>query len=683
MRRSLEISKSLFDKLTAFFGFPGLDLDEKLKRLLAISSACLIAPVLLFFGFSHLFSGDSFPGWFLVISGTLFVISVLSIPKFPKVATVVRVDLAFAGCLFIYLLAVSGPHGQMAMWLYIYPPAIFFMLGIREGFLFSALFLTAALLVLIFQGSLPNVVLLDPEFSLRFFISLFLVAFIAFFYELVRDRYRKEIEKKQSRLEEEKQNLAAAKRAAEEANDKLEARVAHRTAELQVINQRLMEETKERRYSQEILKESEELYRGLVEQPFDGVYVQRKGTIIYINPTGIKLLGAEREDQIIGKSILDFLHPDYHEFVKNRTDVIFREGKPVPLAEEKFIRLDGKEMTAEVAATHLLYDGQPSVQVVIRDITERKIAEDEIRKANQGLERRVRERTAELENANAHLHLEIAERKRVEDELRKARDLAETANRSKSAFLANMSHELRTPLNAILGFSELLLDGNSGELNPTQKEYLGDVLESSRHLLSLINDILDLSKVEAGKMELEVREIFLRALLEGSLVMVGEKALKHGIELLTELDGVPEVVEGDERKLKQVVFNLLSNAVKFTPDGGRVRIRADLVSRANGYWVGKDGRKLFISGDEGTQLDGSKNWVWVAVKDTGIGIQEQDLERIFEPFEQVEGTASRKYQGTGLGLSLTRRMVELHGGRIWAESEGLGKGSTFSFLIPV
>ena len=145
--------------------------------------------------------------------------------------------------------------------------------------------------------------------------------------------------------------------------------------------------------------------------------------------------------------------------------------------------------------------------VVFRDITERKMAENRLRKAHKELERRVRERTAELENANAQLHLEIAERERAEEELRKAWDLAETASRSKSAFLANMSHELRTPLNAIIGFSELLLDGESGELNPTQKNYLGDVLESSRHLLSLINDILDLSKVEAGKMELEVREI--------------------------------------------------------------------------------------------------------------------------------------------------------------------------------
>ncbi len=299
------------------------------------------------------------------------------------------------------------------------------------------------------------------------------------------------------------------------------------------------------------------------------------------------------------------------------------------------------------------------------------------------MERRVRERTAELEDANNQLHREIAERNRVEEELRKARDLAEVANRSKSDFLANMSHELRTPLNAIMGFSEILLDGESGELNPTQKEYLGDVLESSRHLLSLINDILDLSKVEANRMELEVKEVFLRALLEGSLVMVKEKALKHGIELSTELDGIPEVLRADERKLKQIVFNLLSNAVKFTPDGGRVMIRGDLISRVNGDWVGKDGQKLSSPGYEAAQLEGRKTCVWVAVKDTGIGIQGEDLVRIFEPFERVEGSTTRSFQGTGLGLSLTRRMVELHGGRIWAESEGLGKGSTFSFLIPL
>jgi signal transduction histidine kinase len=164
--------------------------------------------------------------------------------------------------------------------------------------------------------------------------------------------------------------------------------------------------------------------------------------------------------------------------------------------------------------------------------------------------------------------------------------------------------------------------------------------------------------------------------------MVKEKALKHNIQLSQESDGVPDWIRGDERKLRQILYNLLANAVKFTPDGGQVKIRADGVSRADGVWARNNGKKFTFPGNEEMPLEGRENWILFAVKDTGIGIQQQDLERIFEPFEQVEETASRKYQGTGLGLSLTRRMVELHEGRIWAESEGLGLGSTFSFLLP-
>jgi PAS domain S-box-containing protein len=464
--------------------------------------------------------------------------------------------------------------------------------------------------------------------------------------------------------------------------EELEQRVRERTDELQVINQRLRDEVKERRKSQTILQESEERYRQLVEQPFDGVYVHRGGTIVYINKTGVKLLGGKESDEFIGMSVLDFIHPESREFVEKRIQAISEGAREVPLAEEKFIRLDGNVIDVEVAGTILIYEGLASVMVVFRDITQRKFAENQLRMAHEELEIRVKERTADLEKTNLRLQLEIAEREKVEDELRRAKDLADAASRSKSDFLANMSHELRTPLNAIIGFSELLMDQESGELNPVQQEYLGDVLQSSKHLLSLINDILDLAKVEAGKMELEVKEVILPALLEGSLVMVKEKTLKHGLEVSTKLNGVPEVVEADERKLKQVVYNLLSNAVKFTPDGGQVTIRAESVSRDNGAWVRKDGQRVSFPENENPQFERRKNWVWVAVEDTGIGIREEDLERIFEPFEQVEKSASRNFQGTGLGLSLTRRIVELHGGKIWAESEGLGKGSTFTFLIP-
>jgi PAS domain S-box-containing protein len=459
--------------------------------------------------------------------------------------------------------------------------------------------------------------------------------------------------------------------------------VQQRTLELQVTNQRLLDEIKERRRTQTILKESEERYRQLVEQPFDGVYVHRGGNIIYINQAGAAFLGAEKPGRIIGMPVLDFVHADYKDFVEDRIQALSRGEKIVPLAEEKFIRLDGKEIEVEVAGTCLMYEGLASVMVVFRDITDRKLAENRLLMAHKELETRVRERTVDLERANAQLQLEIAERERVEQELRKAKDFAETASRSKSDFLANMSHELRTPLNAIIGFSELLLDREAGELNSVQEEYLGDVLQSSRHLLALINDILDLSKVEAGKMDLELREVPLRVLLEGSLIMVKEKALRHGIELVTELEGLPEVMEGDERKLKQVVFNLLSNAVKFTPDGGRIVLRGDLLSRQDGLWRRGDDGPAYPARETARVGGANGSAVLISVADTGIGIQGEDLERIFNPFEQVEGSANRRYQGTGLGLSLSRRIVEVHGGEIWAESDGLGKGSTFRFLIPL
>ena len=263
-------------------------------------------------------------------------------------------------------------------------------------------------------------------------------------------------------------------------------------------------------------------------------------------------------------------------------------------------------------------------------------------------------------------------RQRIQDDLVIAKEGAEQASRTKSEFLANMSHELRTPLNHIIGFTELVLSGDFGRLSAEQEEFLNDVLGSGRHLLSLINDVLDLAKVEAGKMELALAPVRIRELLENSLVMVKEKALKHQLQLAVDVQGVPEEVPADERKLKQVVYNLLSNAVKFTPEGGRVHLGARIQagSELDGFAVPADG-------------NGHGQWLSVWVADTGIGLAPENLARVFSPFEQVEGSASRKYQGTGLGLSLTRKMVELHGGAIWAESAGAGQGSTFRFAIPL
>jgi signal transduction histidine kinase len=317
-------------------------------------------------------------------------------------------------------------------------------------------------------------------------------------------------------------------------------------------------------------------------------------------------------------------------------------------------------------------DGRIVRLQIATDVSARKKAEEALRRINDELEEIVRTRTAEIEKANTELRREIEEKQRKEKALQQAKAVAEQASRAKSEFLANMSHELRTPLNHIIGFTDLVLSRSFGELTAEQEEFLKDVLGSSRHLLSLINDVLDLAKVEAGKMQLELSAVPIRELLENSLVMVKEKSLKQAIRLSVELDGLPELVQIDERKLKQVVYNLLSNAVKFTPAGGEVRLGAKVMEASELL-------HLPAAGDG----NGHTRWLSVWVSDTGIGMQEKDLERIFNPFEQVEGSTSRKYQGTGLGLALTRRMVELHGGAIWAESGGAEKGSTFRLAIPL
>jgi signal transduction histidine kinase/CheY-like chemotaxis protein len=242
---------------------------------------------------------------------------------------------------------------------------------------------------------------------------------------------------------------------------------------------------------------------------------------------------------------------------------------------------------------------------------------------------------------------------RLFQEIERKSEQVEVASRHKSEFLANMSHELRTPLNAIIGFSEVLTERLFGDLNDKQAEYLGDIRSSGHHLLSLINDILDLSKVEAGRMELESGIFSLAETLENGVTMVRERAIRHGLQLCLEVDPAIGLIEADERKIKQVIFNLLSNAVKFTPDGGRVEVVARLVDAQ----------------------------VQVAVRDTGIGIAAEDQVRIFEEFQQAPNGQSGAREGTGLGLALARRFVELHGGRLWVESRP-GHGSTFTFELP-
>jgi len=248
---------------------------------------------------------------------------------------------------------------------------------------------------------------------------------------------------------------------------------------------------------------------------------------------------------------------------------------------------------------------------------------------------------------------DITQRKKFEEKLKKHTAEIEIANKSKSDFLANMSHELRTPLNAIIGFSELLKDEMIGQLLPKQKNYITDIFLSGKHLLSLLNDILDLSKIEAGKMTLDLEKTELPLLFESSLSIVKERALKHNIKLNLDIKEDVRQIYVDTRKLKQVIYNLLSNAVKFTPDGGRIYVKVKKVSKLLEF----------------------------SVTDTGVGISKEDITRLFQPFVQLESSLNRKYKGTGLGLSLVKRIVELHGGSVEVKSE-LGKGSCFTVRIP-
>jgi signal transduction histidine kinase len=313
---------------------------------------------------------------------------------------------------------------------------------------------------------------------------------------------------------------------------------------------------------------------------------------------------------------------------------LLAEESEYPLSYELAKRLGHRT----VIVTPLLREGQPFGAMLLRRQQVRPFSEREIALLHTFGDQ------AAIAIQNARLFREIQE---------KGRQLG-IANQHKSEFLANMSHELRTPLNAIIGFSEVLLERLFGDLNDKQDDYLKDIHSSGKHLLSLINDILDLSKIEAGRMDLDLSTFNVALALSNALTLVRERAQHHGIALMQEVDPALGEIVADERKFKQILLNLLSNAVKFTPDGGRIDVSA--------------------------RLDDSH--AMIAVRDTGIGIAAADQTAVFEEFRQVGSDYTKKHEGTGLGLALTRKFVELHGGTIRVDSEP-GKGSTFTFTIPL
>ena len=385
------------------------------------------------------------------------------------------------------------------------------------------------------------------------------------------------------------------------------------------------------------LKESEEKHRLIAENVKDNIWILdlEKNAFTYVSPSIEALLGytpAEGMRLSMDQIITAPFRENIAHIIQKELELAGSSDSDRSRSrtlEVELLRQDGSTIWGEVTASLLRdeRDRPNRILGVTRNIEVRKKAE-------------------------ALLQAKLA---------------AEAANEAKSLFLANMSHELRTPLNHIIGFTELVVDKKFGDLNEVQTEYLSNVLISSRHLLSLINDILDLSKVAAAKLELAPTDVNLKVLLDNSLIMIKEQAFKHGIQLSTDMKGIPETIIADERKLKQIIYNLLSNAVKFTPDGGEIRLTAKLIQEFKDVTIPQS----------------PNSSIQISVADTGIGIKPEDLERIFDPFEQVEQSASRRYQGTGLGLSLIKSLVELHGGLIRARSEGEGKGSTFWFVIPI
>lgn len=362
-----------------------------------------------------------------------------------------------------------------------------------------------------------------------------------------------------------------------------------------------------------------------VEQSSEAILITDiKGRIQYVNPAFTAISGYMREEAL-GKTP-HIVHSDRNPpgFFREMWAVILsgRIWKGTVINRRKTGELYHEEMTI----TPVL-DSKGKITNFIalkKDITDRVKAEEELKQKN----------------------IKLAE----------AEARADAANKAKSEFLANMSHELRTPLNAIFGFSDVLLQGMTGALTEKQEHYLRNIHESGKHLLSLINDILDLSKIESGKMQVEYAEINIKALIARSQMFFNESALRHNIKMTTALEDGMLTLEADERQIKQVLVNLISNAVKFTPDGGTVSVSAKEVNKG-------------------------ADFIEISVEDSGIGIKPEDIPRLFQPFQQL-GTAYHKgYAGTGLGLALCRQIVELHGGEIRAESE-LGKGSRFIFTLP-
>jgi PAS domain S-box-containing protein len=380
--------------------------------------------------------------------------------------------------------------------------------------------------------------------------------------------------------------------------------------------QRLANDISNRILAENALKESEERFRSITEFSPNMIMIHVDGRYVYLNPAAVAKFGAQDPQELIGRPISDTVHSGFREVVQELVSAITDKNATTFKREQKLLRLDGSAFDVEITGMPFSYHGEKAVLAVAVDVTERK---------------------------------------QMEHELLRAKEAADAANRAKSEFLANMSHEIRTPMNGIMGMASLL---GLTELSAEQKEYLEDILDSSKLLLSLVNDVLDLSKIEAGKIELESAPFSLREGINNVIRHHTAPIHTKGLTIETTISpSLPDALVGDQLRLKQILLNLIGNAVKFT-EHGSVNVSAHLFER-----------------------HGAIVYLWLSVADTGIGIKPEAMERIFAPFSQADTSTTREYGGSGLGLSICRQLLELMGGRIWAESRE-GAGSTFHVIIP-
>ncbi len=408
------------------------------------------------------------------------------------------------------------------------------------------------------------------------------------------------------------------------------------------VIQSTLRDITERKRMEEALRESEEQFRDLFENASDLIQsVVPDGHFLYVNKTWRKVLGYS-EEEVANLTLWDIIYPDSIPHCREAFQKVM-SGETLDNIEAVFVTKDRKLITIEGSVSCRFEEGKPvATRGIFRDITERKQMEQALQEKNE-----------QLDAQNEELRLQSEELMAQQQELVETTEEAARANRLKSEFLANMSHELRTPLNVIIGFSQLMIDEVPGEINNEQRQCLNDILESSQHLLNLINEVLDLAKIESGRVALKPETVVLadtvKSLTRSMLPLLRPRKQSLDVEIE---EGLPPVYV-DRGKLGQVLRNLVTNSSKFTPDGSKLKIKA----------TSKDG------------------WCQVSVIDNGIGIKKEDQERIFEPFCQLDYIPTNGKSGTGLGLSVVKQIIERYGGRIWVESE-YGKGSRFTFTLP-